>query len=136
MLIDHHDHQVKRLGFDLKRPVEIMFIFWHKYQSGSISWETFQSDRQPIRNDVNHLLLRGVFSGNKRLIRMCRELYNHREWLWTLIEVQRIEPTNNTAERARRDRPQALLRNSERNLPPPEAISLPVAHRRRRSNPS
>ena len=101
-LIDHHDHQVKRLGFDLKRPVAIMFILWHKYQSGSISWETFQSDMQPIRNEVNSLLLRGLFSGNKRLTGMCRELYNHREWLWTFLDFEGIEPTNNTAERALR----------------------------------
>jgi transposase len=101
-LIDHHDHQVKRLGFDLKRPVEIMFSLWHKYKSGSISWETFQSEMQPVRNEVNNLLLRGVFSGNKRLIGMCRELYDHREWLWTFTEVQGLEPTNNTAERALR----------------------------------
>ena len=99
-LIDHHDHQVKRLGFDLKRPVEIMFILWHRYQSGSIPWETFQSDMQPIRHEVNSLLLRGLFSGNKRLTGMCRELYNHREWLWTFVAFQGIEPTNNTAERA------------------------------------
>ena len=99
-LIDHHDHQVKRLGFDLKRPVEIMFILWHRYQSGSIAWETFQSDMQPIRHEVNSLLLRGLFSGNKRLTGMCRELYNHREWLWTFVAFQGIEPTNNTAERA------------------------------------
>ena len=101
-LIDHHDHQVKRLGFDLKRPVASMFILWHKYQSGSISWETFQSDMQPIRNEVNSLLLRGVFSGNKRLTGMCRELYNHREWMWTFVDFEGIEPTNNTAERALR----------------------------------
>jgi transposase len=101
-LIDHHDHQVKRLGFDLKRPVEVMFILWHKYKSGSISWETFQSDMRPIRQEVNSLLLRGRFSGNKRLIGMCRELHAHRDWLWTFVEVQGIEPTNNTAERALR----------------------------------
>ena len=101
-LIDHHDHQVKRLGFDLKRPVEVLFIVWHKYKSGLISWETFQSDMQPVRKEVNSLLLRGVASENKRLIGMCRELYNHREWLWTFTEIQGIEPTNNTAERALR----------------------------------
>ena len=101
-LIDHHDHQVKRLGFDLKRPIEVMFVLWHKYKSGSISWEAFQSDMQPVRTEVNSLLLRGVASENKRLIGMCRELYNHREWLWTFVDIQGIEPTNNTAERALR----------------------------------
>src|SRR6185437_6719648 len=51
---------------------------------------------------INSLLLRGVFSGNARLVGMCRELYNHREWLWTFVDVQGIEPTNNAAERALR----------------------------------
>jgi transposase len=101
-LIDHHDHQVKRLGFDLKRPIEVMFILWHKYKSASISWEAFQSEMQPVRTEVNSLLLRGVASENKRLVGMCRELYSHREWLWTFVDVQGIEPTNNTAERALR----------------------------------
>lgn len=101
-LIDHHDPQVKRLGFDLMRSVKAMFLLWHQYKSDSIPWETFQSEMQPVRDQVNNLLLRGVFSGNPRLTGMCRELYNHREWLWTFVEVQGLEPTNNTAERALR----------------------------------
>lgn len=101
-LIDHHDHQVKRLGFDLMRSVEVMFIIWHKYKSGLISWKTFQSQMRPIRKRVNSLLLRGVFSGNKRLVGMCRELHKHRQWLWTFTQVEGIEPTNNAAERALR----------------------------------
>jgi transposase len=101
-LIDHHDHQVKRLGFDLKRPVEVMFLHWHKYKSGLIAWEMFRSEMQPVREEVNSLLLRGVSSENKRLVGMCRELYNHRDWLWTFVDIHGIEPTNNTAERALR----------------------------------
>jgi hypothetical protein len=34
---------------------------------------------------VEKLLGRGKISGNKRLVGMCRELYGHKEWLWTLI---------------------------------------------------
>jgi transposase len=101
-LRDHHDHQVKRLGSDLKRPVEILFLLWHRYKSGSIAWEVFRSEMLHVRTEVNSLLLRGIASENKRLIGMCRELYNHREWLWTFVDVPGIEPTNNTAERALR----------------------------------
>ena len=32
---------------------------------------------------------------------MCRELYEHRAWLWTVLE-QEVEPTNNARERALR----------------------------------
>jgi transposase len=33
---------------------------------------------------------------------MASELYTHREWLWTFLEVDGVEPTNNASERALR----------------------------------
>jgi hypothetical protein len=50
---------------------------------------------------VEGLLLRGLFSGQPRLVGMCRELYEHRQWLWTFVE-QEVEPTDNASERALR----------------------------------
>ena len=99
-LIDHQDHQVKRLGHDLMRQVRLMFDNWWQYKAGTISWRTFRRRMKPIRSEVNNLLLRGVFSGNPRLRGMCEELYKRREWLWTFVDHQGTEPTNNTAERA------------------------------------
>ncbi|HEY8671735.1 MAG TPA: IS66 family transposase [Terriglobales bacterium] len=101
-LIDHQDPQVQRLGHDLMRQVRLLFDTWWRYKSGEITWEAFRRKMTPIRQRVDSLLLRGAFSGNARLIGMCRELSNHRGWLWTFVEVQGIEPTNNTAERALR----------------------------------
>ena len=72
---EHHDNQVKRLRFDLKRQVGMMFSIWHRDKSGEISWETFQAQMQPVRDTVNHLLLRGRCSGNTRLKGMCKKLY-------------------------------------------------------------
>ena len=51
---------------------------------------------------IDGLLLRGLFSGSVRLRGMCRELYNHRQWLWTFVEVEGVEPTNNASERSLR----------------------------------
>jgi hypothetical protein len=48
----------------------------------------------PARRAVEGLLLRGLFSGHPRLVGMCRELYDHRAWLWTFLE-QEVEPMNN-----------------------------------------
>ncbi len=101
-LIDHPDPQVRRLGHDLMRQVRLMFDTWWRYKLGKLTWEVFQSEMALIRKKVDALLLRGVFSGNARLTGMCAELYDHRDWLWTFVEVQGIEPTNNTAERALR----------------------------------
>ena len=101
-LIDHPDRQVQRLGHDLMRPVKLMFQHWRNYKSGEIDWATFGVSMSPIREKINGLLQRGAFSGNSRLVGMCQELHNHREWLWTFVDNEGIEPTNNTAERALR----------------------------------
>lgn len=101
-LIDHPDKQVQRLGHDLMRQVKLMFQHWRRYQTGQISWSTFRTYMRPIRQEIDALLLRGKFSGNRRLKGMCSELYKHRTWLWTFVDVPGIEPTNNTAERALR----------------------------------
>ena len=37
-------------------------------------------EMKPVRDTVNDLLLRGKFSGNKRLKGMCSDLYGHRDW--------------------------------------------------------
>ena len=101
-LIDDPDRQVQRLGHDLMRPVKLMFQHWRSYKSGQIDWPTFRVLMNPIREKINGLLQRGAFSGNRRLVGMCQELDNHREWLWTFVDHEGIEPTNNTAERALR----------------------------------
>lgn len=101
-LIDHPDKQVQRLGCDLMRQVKLMFQHWDRYKDGEISWNTFRRYMGPVRNKINALLLRGEFSCNKRLVGTCSELHKHRHWLWTFVDTEGIEPTNNTAERALR----------------------------------
>ena len=101
-LIDSSDGQVKRMGHDLMRQHRALFEHWRKYKAGKIRWRTFQNYAAPIRKEVQALLLRGKFSGNKKLVGFCNELYDRREHLWTFTRVEGIEPTNNTAERALR----------------------------------
>jgi len=101
-LIDHPDRQVKRLGQDLMRQVKLLFGHWHDLRSQRISRRAFRRRMKPVRAKINALLLRGVYSGNDRLVGSCTEPYNHREWLWPFVDHEGIEPTNNTAERALR----------------------------------
>jgi transposase len=56
----------------------------------------------PVRRDVERYLLRGLRSGNKSLVGMCQELYEHRAWLWEFVRTDGVEPTNNASERALR----------------------------------
>ena len=101
-LIDHPDGQVKRLGHDLMRCTKELFRHWSRCRDGTITFVEMQRLMQPIRLEVERLLLRGRFSGNRKMVGMCKELYAHREWLWTFLEVEGVELTNNVSERALR----------------------------------
>jgi len=101
-LVDHPDHQVKRLGRDLMRSTRELFRHWARCRDGTITRAGMLRLLQPIRQEIDDLLLRGAFSGNSKLMGMCKPLYAHRDWLWTFLEVEGIEITNNASERALR----------------------------------
>jgi transposase len=101
-LIDRGDNQAKRLGYDLRRMTCKLFEHWGNYRDGTISRAAFVRRMAPVRREVERLLLRGVRSENPSLVGMCRELYEHRDWLWTFVRQEGLEPTNNAGERALR----------------------------------
>jgi transposase len=101
-LIDRGDHQAKRLGYDLRRATCKLFEHWGNYRDGPISRAAFVRRMAPVRREVERLLLRGIASGNPSVVGMCRELHTHRDWLWTFVRREGIEPTNNAGERALR----------------------------------
>ena len=101
-LIDGADPQVTRLGHDLMRPTRELFRQWSRCRDGTITRAELKHVLTPVRQVVDALLLRGALSGNERLVGMCRELYAHRDWLWTFLDHDGVEPTNNASERSLR----------------------------------
>lgn len=101
-LIDSDDAQVRRLGHDLMRPTKVLFRQWHRYRAGEITHAGLKRLLAPQREQINALWLRGQCSGHPRLTGMCQELWNQRDWLWTFLDHEGVEPTNNAAERALR----------------------------------
>ena len=99
-LIDDPCPTKKRLGHDLMRPTKELFALWRKVRDGTISRRRFRRLMQPIRQRVDALLLRGYFNALTR--NFCKELVEHRENLWTFVDIEGIEPTNNAAEQALR----------------------------------
>jgi transposase len=101
-LIDRGDNQTKRHGYDLRRMTCKLFEHWGDYRAGKISRVAFVRRMAPVRREVERLLLRGMASNNKSLVGMCQELHDHRDWLWTFVRDEHVEPTNNAGERALR----------------------------------
>jgi transposase len=99
-LIDDPCRTRKRLGHGLMRRTKALFDLWRRVRDGTIARRTFRRRMQPIREKVQGLLLGGYF--NARTRSFCKELWEHREHLWTFVDVEGVEPTNNAAERALR----------------------------------
>jgi transposase len=99
-LIDSPCHTARRLGRDLMRPTKELFALWQKVRDGTLSRAAFVEQMKPIRAEVESLLLRGYF--NARVSGFCKGLWEHRQNLWTFVEVEGVEPTNNAAEQALR----------------------------------
>ena len=97
-LIDSDDSIKKRLGHDLMRPTRKWFQLWARCRDGTLTRVGFERQMKPIRQEIDALLLSGAFAG----IGMAEELSNHCQWLWTFVEVEGVEPTNNASERALR----------------------------------
>lgn len=57
----------------------------------------------PIRQRVGELLEQGTYTDPKlRAVRFCKNLLENFNALWTFLEVDGVEPTNNHAERSLR----------------------------------
>jgi transposase len=98
--IDSPCGTAKRLGHDLMTPTKALFALWQKVRDGTLSRRAFRQRMQPLRQRVEALLLRGYF--NPRTGSLCEELVKHRAWLWTFVDHDGVEPTNNAAEQALR----------------------------------
>ena len=101
-IIDGGDGRAKHLGQRLRRATCELFEHWADYRAGRISRAALLRRMGPVRRKVERLLLRGTQSGSRNVRGTCRELYEHRQWLWTFLRHEGVEPTNNAGERSLR----------------------------------
>ncbi|MFM9100603.1 MAG: IS66 family transposase, partial [Cyanobium sp.] len=95
-----------------------LFEQWHRYRDGSIDWPVLQQSCRPIRLafvveelraavvTLQQVVELGIQRGERTpwasTVRTCQKLLKVTGALWTFLEIQGIEPTNNAAERALR----------------------------------
>jgi transposase len=101
-MIDTGNPRSKWLGERLRAATCELFEHWADFCAGRISRFALVRRMGPVRRKVERLLLRGMQSGNKDVRGTCRELYEHRQWLWTFLRYEGVEPTNNAGERSLR----------------------------------
>jgi hypothetical protein len=93
------------IGAELLALQQQLFGQWHQWKEGTIDWYQLQQDCWPIRQSFEatlHLVVElGYQQGEQtpwaKTVRTCHKLLKQKEALWTFLEIQGIEPTNNSA---------------------------------------
>lgn len=86
-------------GRELLNYIGILFEYWHDYKAGKLDRATFRAWMAPVRAQVEDLLARAVASNIDRLSGSCADILAHKAALWTFVDRDDVEPTNNHAER-------------------------------------
>lgn len=92
----------KAIGQALLEQSNKLFQLWHQLRDGKLSRAQFQQAMAPVREAVKAVLQRGKKSRCGKTAGTCKELLGHEEWLWTFVDVEGVQPTNNEAERSER----------------------------------
>jgi transposase len=88
----------EELGDTLLGQAHQMCVWWHRVREGTWQRSTLRSYMSPLRREVERLLEVGSQCGVPTTEGTCREILKRREALWTFVQVEGVEPTNNTAE--------------------------------------
>lgn len=82
--------------------VASLFRLWHKFQSGAIPRQTLRSRMRRVRRRLDRLLVLQRDSSDQGVRVLVSALEKHFAKLFTFVEHEGVEPTNNRAERALR----------------------------------
>jgi len=94
------DGRSEEIGDALLAQAHPMFTWWHRVREGTLQRSTFRSSMSPLRREMERLLEAGSRCGVPKTAGTCRDILKRREALWTFVQVDGVEPTNNTAERS------------------------------------
>lgn len=79
-----------------------MFALWHAFKLGHLDRKTLVLKSVPIRARMNKCLSLYLQSSDYEVRKASKSLLKHWDSLFTFLEVEGVEPTNNAAERALR----------------------------------
>ncbi len=102
-LSEKNDRIISKIGKNLLECESNLFQIWHAFKSEKIAYDELLRQTKPIRQRVGELLEQGSYTDSTlRAARFCKNLLENFNALWTFLEIDNIEPTNNHAERSLR----------------------------------
>jgi transposase len=86
-------------GRELLDYTGIVFSYWHDFKAGKMTREQLARSMAPVRVQMENLLARAAASDIALLSGSCADILDHKAALWTFVDRDGVEPTNNHAER-------------------------------------
>jgi len=90
------------IGQLLLKQAAQMFDLWYRVRDGTLSRADFQLAMRPIRREIVALLQFGTFLDHAQTAKTCGNILKLEPALFTFVDLQEVDPTNNAAERALR----------------------------------
>ncbi len=93
------DGPARKFGEELLELTAVIFRYWQDLQAGKLDRATFRAWMKPVREQVEECLARAAAANLKEVSGSCADIIAHKEALWTFVDRDDVEPTNNHAER-------------------------------------
>ncbi len=93
------DGPAGQFGRELLQYTGILFEYWTDYREGKLTREVLRAWMAPVREQFEALLERAVEAKILGVSGSCLDMLEHRAALWTFVDREGVEPTNNHAER-------------------------------------
>jgi len=77
-----------------------MFALWHAFKDGALDRQTLVRKSVPVRSRMSKCLQQYSNSSDADVRKAAKSLLKHWNGLFTFLEYEGVEPTNNSAERA------------------------------------
>lgn len=87
------------VGAALQASTDALFRWWHWVRDGARDRTWFKKKVSRLRREVHAALERGRACAHVKTAGTCNEILLLEDTLWTFVEVEGVEPTNNLAER-------------------------------------
>ncbi len=87
------------LGRELLDCTSVIFAYWGDFKEGLLTRAELVTRMAPVRKDFERTLRRAIKANIEGLSGSCNDMWEHREALWTFVDTEGVEPTNNHAER-------------------------------------
>lgn len=87
------------VGRELLDYITIIFGHWNGLKNGTLRRDEFRALMAPVRLRVEALLDRAAKAKLPHVSGSCADILEHRAALWTFVDQDGVEPTNNHAER-------------------------------------